>query len=478
MKKFLPVLLLFICTIVAVGSVSATMTSSVSGKKQTTVGHAKVDNHLLDYLKKMYELRGDTIPAALVVAADTLGIKHGGYPITDYIMSVSDINLNSERIADPMFLSLVFGKYEAPRSVVLSQKVVSMGNVGGNNRLKLDDNALERFSVSNADIVKRNAYLYVLTNHPENVKYTTLTLPAAPKPEKSTRPMRKNMISINTPPPVPVTNLPLETPPPPKLWKNHYTSSIQVSEAYISANWYQGGESNFNLISDQLYTVNFDNKKKLLFSTSVQWKLGINTAPSDSVHKLRINEDLFQINSMFGIKAFKSWYYTVSMQFKTQFFNSFETNSNKQITSAFSPGELNIGLGLSYNRKIEPRKFETSIMFAPLSYNLKFALREDLAAKAGIADGKLFVNQVGSSFEANFKWEFYRNLSWNARIFYFTNYKYILSDLETGMNFAFNRYFSTRIYLHARYDDSVAKNKRGNHLQFKQLLSFGFNYKF
>ncbi|MEG1999342.1 MAG: hypothetical protein RR015_04940, partial [Bacteroidales bacterium] len=87
MKKFLPVLLLFICTIVAVGSVSATMTSSVSGKKQTTVGHAKVDNHLLDYLKKMYELRGDTIPAALVVAADTLGIKHGGYPITDYIMS-------------------------------------------------------------------------------------------------------------------------------------------------------------------------------------------------------------------------------------------------------------------------------------------------------------------------------------------------------------------------------------------------------
>ena len=57
-------------------------------------------------------------------------------------------------------------------------------------------------------------------------------------------------------------------------------------------------------------------------------------------------------------------------------------------------------------------------------------------------------------------------------------YKYAQSDIETGMDIAFNRYFSTKIYLHARYDDSIEKNKHGNYFQFKELLSFGFNYKF
>lgn len=458
-------------------TVSAVTPSSASGKKNTPKAHVTADNFLLDYLKKLYESKGDTIPADVMAAADTLGMNKGCCPITDYIMSVRDTSVNPEPPADPMFLSLVFAKYETPQRVVMYRSAVAMKGDAA-NVLNLDNSAVNGLSKSNLDIIKRNAYLNVLTNHPEYVRYTSVSLPKAPKPERVTRAMRKNMISVHAPEPVPATNLAIETPPPPKMWKHTFSSSVQVSQAYISDNWYQGGESNFNLISDQLYNVSFDNKKKLIFTTSVQWKLGLNTAASDTVHKLRVNEDLFQINSKFGVKAFKDWYYTVSMQFKTEFFNSFESNSNNQITSFFSPGELNIGLGLSYNRKIEPRKFEASIMFAPLSYNLKFALKQDLAAKAGIPDGKLFVNQVGSSVEANFKWEFYRNLSWNARVFYFTNYKYIQSDLETGLNFAFNRYFSTRIYLHARYDDSIAPNKHGNHLQFKELLSFGFNYKF
>ena len=112
-----------------------------------------------------------------------------------------------------------------------------------------------------------------------------------------------------------------------------------------------------------------------------------------------------------------------------------------------------------------------------LSYNLKFSIDEDLAARAGIKEGR-FENQVGSSFEGTFKWEFYPNLTWTSRVFYFTNYKSILADVETGLNFVFNRFFSTKIYLHARFDDSVSANKDKNYLQFKEMLSFGFNYKF
>ena len=161
----------------------------------------------------------------------------------------------------------------------------------------------------------------------------------------------------------------------------------------------------------------------------------------------------------------------------TQLFNSYKPNEIEKRSAFFSPGEFNIGVGMSYNKKIAERKFETSVMLAPLSYNLKFSLNEELASNAGIKEGR-FDNQVGSSLEGTFKWEFYPNLTWTSRVFYFTDYKSILADIETGLNFVFNRFFSTKIYLHARYDDSIDKNDHGNHLQFKEMLSFGFNYKF
>ena len=304
-------------------------------------------------------------------------------------------------------------------------------------------------------------------------------MPDVPVPTLVTRSMSKNRVSAIKSKDMPDgKELNLASPPKPKLWKHNFSSSVQVSQAYISENWYQGGESNFNIISDQLFSTSFDNKRKLIFTASVQWKLGVNTSPSDTCHAYKVNEDLFQVNSKFGIKAIKDWYYTVSLVFKTQFFNSYPANSNDKTASLLSPGELNLGVGMSYNKKIEERKFETSIMLSPLSYNLKFSLDKEIAALSGIPDEKLFQNQVGSSVEATFKWEFYPNLSWTARVFYFTNYKYAQSDIETGMDIAFNRYFSTKIYLHARYDDSIEKNKHGNYFQFKELLSFGFNYKF
>mgnify|MGYP002514089380 CR=1 FL=1 len=78
----------------------------------------------------------------------------------------------------------------------------------------------------------------------------------------------------------PTSDITTEAPPTPKLWKHGFVSSIQVSQAYISKNWYQGGETNFNLISDQLYNVEYDHNN-ILFTTSAQWKVGVYTTPSD-----------------------------------------------------------------------------------------------------------------------------------------------------------------------------------------------------
>lgn len=465
------------------GTVPATTKSKKKSVKKAPPKPTPEELAIADFLSKLSVYTNDSLVAKKYAPpVDSTGKAIPYSSISEMLMKTPiSVNDSAEAIPSPMFLSLIFENFEQelPYDTGIALKDTCLKMPDGKRELDIDDSCSRRFKPSNSELLLLNARIAAINRQPELVRYSKRYMPDVPVPTLVTRSMSKNRVSAIKPKDMPDgKELNLASPPKPKLWKHNFSSSVQVSQAYISENWYQGGESNFNIISDQLFSTSFDNKRKLIFTASVQWKLGVNTSPSDTCHAYKVNEDLFQVNSKFGIKAIKDWYYTVSLVFKTQFFNSYPANSNDKTASLLSPGELNLGVGMSYNKKIEERKFETSIMLSPLSYNLKFSLDKEIAALSGIPDEKLFQNQVGSSVEATFKWEFYPNLSWTARVFYFTNYKYAQSDIETGMDIAFNRYFSTKIYLHARYDDSIEKNKHGNYFQFKELLSFGFNYKF
>ena len=465
------------------GTVPATTKSKKKSVKKAPPKPTPEELAIADFLSKLSVYTNDSLVAKKYAPpVDSTGKAIPYSSISEMLMKTPvSVNDSADAIPSPMFLSLIFENFEQelPYDTGIALKDTCLKMPDGKRELDIDDSCSRRFKPSNSELLLLNARIAAINRQPELVSYSKRDMPDVPVPTLVTRSMSKNRVSAIKPKDMPDgKELNLASPPKPKLWKHNFSSSVQVSQAYISENWYQGGESNFNIISDQLFSTSFDNKRKLIFTASVQWKLGVNTSPSDTCHAYKVNEDLFQVNSKFGIKAIKDWYYTVSLVFKTQFFNSYPANSNDKTASLLSPGELNLGVGMSYNKKIEERKFETSIMLSPLSYNLKFSLDKEIAALSGIPDEKLFQNQVGSSVEATFKWEFYPNLSWTARVFYFTNYKYAQSDIETGMDIAFNRYFSTKIYLHARYDDSIEKNKHGNYFQFKELLSFGFNYKF
>ena len=465
------------------GTVPATTKSKKKSVKKAPPKPTPEELAIADFLSKLSVYTNDSLVVKKYAPpVDSTGKAIPYSSISEMLMKTPvSVNDSADAIPNPMFLSLIFENFEQelPYDTGIALKDTCLKMPDGKRELDIDDSCSRRFKPSNSELLLLNARIAAINRQPELVRYSKRDMPDVPVPTLVTRSMSKNRVSAIKPKDMPDgKELNLASPPKPKLWKHNFSSSVQVSQAYISENWYQGGESNFNIISDQLFSTSFDNKRKLIFTASVQWKLGVNTSPSDTCHAYKVNEDLFQVNSKFGIKAIKDWYYTVSLVFKTQFFNSYPANSNDKTASLLSPGELNLGVGMSYNKKIEERKFETSIMLSPLSYNLKFSLDKEIAALSGIPDEKLFQNQVGSSVEATFKWEFYPNLSWTARVFYFTNYKYAQSDIETGMDIAFNRYFSTKIYLHARYDDSIEKNKHGNYFQFKELLSFGFNYKF
>lgn len=92
-------------------------------------------------------------------------------------------------------------------------------------------------------------------------------------------------------------------------WLKNFDASLQFSQAYVSPNWYQGGKSNLNMLAMLYYNVKLNQAyhPNLLFENTFQYKLGINNAPDDKVHDYSISDDLFQINTTFGVKAAKRW---------------------------------------------------------------------------------------------------------------------------------------------------------------------------
>jgi hypothetical protein len=77
-------------------------------------------------------------------------------------------------------------------------------------------------------------------------------------------------------------------------------------------------------------------------------------------------------------------------------------------------------------------------------------------------------------------WKITRNITYTGRWFVFSDYSYLQGDWENTFNFSVNRYISTQIYVHARYDSSTTRDPDSKwHLwQLKEILSFGFAYQF
>lgn len=265
-------------------------------------------------------------------------------------------------------------------------------------------------------------------------------------------------------------------------WLHTFDAGLQFSQAYVSPNWYQGGNSNLNMIANALYNVQLNPKfhKNVIFDTTFSYKLGLNNAPEDSVHSYNISEDIFQINSKFGLKAAKRWYYSVTAQFKTQLLNSYKTNSNDMIAAFLSPAELNFGIGMTYNYENSRKTVVFSASIAPLSYNLKTCTNSRLDPTAfGIDAGKKSKSEFGSSIELNFLWKLTYNITYTSRLFAFTDYGYLQADWEHTLDFTINRFMSARIYAHLRYDSNapVVADTNWRRWQLKEIISIGFSYR-
>ena len=322
-----------------------------------------------------------------------------------------------------------------------------------------------------------------MIDNPQLVAYNANRLPEAPPEGVIASDPRQGKLTI-APPQVSVPDdvTPADAPDL-KIhnWLHVFNASLQFTQAYISRNWYQGGENNLALLGSINWNCNLnqDVHPNWLFNNALSYKLGIATTHGDSIRNYLINEDHFLFSSQLGYKAVKNWYYSAMLQFTTQFLNNYKTNTRTMTAAFLSPAELNIGLGMTYNyKKADDRMFTLAI--APISYNLKYCrnITDIDPTRFGIDAGHHSKSTFGSNFEAKLLWRFTPNVMLTSRLYMFTNYEYVQGDWENTLDLSISKYLTTQFYTHLRFDRSVARDDDWKFWQFKEILSLGVIYRF
>lgn len=261
-------------------------------------------------------------------------------------------------------------------------------------------------------------------------------------------------------------------------WFKEASGLLQFSQNYVSSNWHQGGNSSFAMLTSLKGFIKYDDKKWITWENTGEWREGFSTSRGDSLRKVNMTDDLFKLYSKFNIKILpKKLYGSFSGEFQTPFFRTWKDNQKSLKTGFFTPLRFNLALGVDY----KPGKVkDLSLVFAPMAYKLVYVndtVRADRNS-FGVSSGNV-LSTFGSSIRAEWKWRPLREISLETVFYAYTNYKMIELDWEITCDFIINRYMSSRVVLHPRYDSS-AKQAGEEHakMQFKEFISIGFAHKF
>ncbi len=267
----------------------------------------------------------------------------------------------------------------------------------------------------------------------------------------------------------------------PNFWTTTGKFSLQFTQNYFSEQWYKGGNNNVTLLSGLQLEANYNDQKRLSWDNKLDLRLGFVTATSDSIHRYLTNNDKIDLYSKLGVKATKSWYYTLSVEGKTQFLPGYRSNDRRAYSRFFAPLDANASLGMDFKPSLKNGN-TFSLALLPFSYKMRYIGDEEETIHASFnMKDKDFQQDFGSRIELNSKLTLAKNFLWRCRFYTFTSYEYVEGEMENVFTFQFNKYISSEIYTLWRFDDNRDMKYWDDTLgyfQFKEYFTLGLSYNF
>lgn len=287
----------------------------------------------------------------------------------------------------------------------------------------------------------------------------------------------------------------------PSFWTKENTFGINVSEAAF-VNWNAGGNNAISGLSFFKFVRNYK-FRYFKWDNNLDLRYGLNAQEGQ---KLRKTEDVIRLNSNLGYRrdTISNWYYSVQLNFNTQFSNGYKYPDRTTPISRFmAPGYFFLGAGTSYISKNQ--KF--NLYLSPLTQKSTFVLDQQLANSGAfgvkkakrdadgniIQDGENDLLELGFLITNNLEWDPAKNVNIKSRLNLYTDYLASFGnidvDWELNMRLRVNKYILTTIGTHVIFDDDIlfdeVKDASGNiteagvtRIQFKQVLGIGVAYDF
>ena len=258
-------------------------------------------------------------------------------------------------------------------------------------------------------------------------------------------------------------------------WRREATLMAQITQNYVTDNWYQGGSSSFAALGIAKGQISYISER-FTWENFGEWRIGGSTVSADSLHKMNTTDDQFKIYSKANLRIVPKWFTSLSAEIDTRLFPTYKSNSMELKSAPFSPFRFNAAFGIDY----KPVK-GLSISVSPISYKV-IHIADTARVKAtdyGLAAGQRTQHNIGSSMRVEYAWKPVREVALDAKFYLYTNYHDVELDLEVNCDFIINRWLSARLTLHPRYDTSVIlEGDTKAKIQFRELLSIGFAHKF
>ena len=257
-------------------------------------------------------------------------------------------------------------------------------------------------------------------------------------------------------------------------WRREATLMAQITQNYVTDNWYQGGSSSFAALGIAKGQISYI-RERFTWENFGEWRMGGSTVSADTLHKMNTTDDMFKIYSKANLRIVPKLFTSLSVELDTRLFPTYKSNSMELKSAPFSPLRFTAAFGIDY----KPVK-DLSLSFSPVSYKLiHIADKRVNPTDYGLEEGQFTQHNIGSSIRLEYLWKPVREFALETKFYMYTNYHNVELDLEVNADFIINRWLSARLMLHPRYDTSVImEGDKCAKIQFRELLSLGFAHKF
>ncbi len=284
-------------------------------------------------------------------------------------------------------------------------------------------------------------------------------------------------------------------------WKKGGVIVLNFAQSSFT-NWAAGGQ---NSISGNGLVSLFANYKKGENTWDNNFDLGYGAMLQGNnlaKEKPIKTDDKVELNSKYGRKASKQWYYAYLLNVKTQMAPGYNyPNTTDKISDLFAPGYILSAIGMDF----KPND-GFNLFIAPVTVKITI-VNNDALADAGafgvepatydtsgnkLTNGTKVRMELGGYLRMMYKKEIMKNVTFQTKLDLFSNYMNNPGNIDVNwenlISMKVNKYISATINTQLIYDNDIdigvdkdgddIIDEVGPRLQFKEIFGVGFSYKF